>query len=272
MNREYIPREFIKNTNHLLGAMEIVAAKYPEYECSVEDIIRILPQSLKETFVFQDATTDVWRYAFGEPYTLDNGKTVYGTDHCPPVEWLFRCVYLMGKFLKDSQLLKFLERLGNKSKHLEALIECSPLLVLKNKTNVDYEVTGFGVGNKSIDFLIKPENGVPVLIDAKCRIREVIRKLPTRGKPNPERLLESLQEKFKPNAPESYLQGGWIYSILKFKKNELQQVFDSKDTERLHFIILAFWDKQAYLLCRNPRIEKMVKEVFNLPANQSNVY
>lgn len=270
MTNLHIPPEFYSESYHLYGAMTKAVELLEIAEKSVDDIVRILPKNLREAPAFKDAITGIWRYDFGDPYVINGGReALFGTDQCPPVQWLYRCIVSMEKILTNSQLLEFLDRLGNPSKHLEALTECSPLLVLREPANVGYEVIGFGQGNKRIDFYIQPSKGVPVLIDAKCRIRELIRKLPQTSRPDPSGLFKSLPEKFVSQDPGTCLQGGWIYSVLKWDKAALHSEFDQTDASRLHFAVLACWDKQAYVLSRNSDIERQVRSIFDLPDDDS---
>jgi hypothetical protein len=140
MNELRIPKELCIEKTHLLGAMKQVASNFDKLSCSVEEIIKLLPQNLKETPAFKDALTGKWRYDFGDPYSIDNGKKeLFGTDQCPQVEWLFRSVSEMQIVLTDSQLLEYLQRLGNTSKHLDTLVECSPLLLIKKPNTVRHD-------------------------------------------------------------------------------------------------------------------------------------
>ena len=248
----------------------MVASNFDRMDCSIEEIIRLLPQNLKETPAFKDALSGKWRYDFGDPYLIENGKEqLFGTDQCPLVEWLYRCVYEMHMILTDAQLLEYLKRLGDTSKHLEALVECSPLLLIKKPAKIKYEVVGYGQGNKTIDFFIEHPSGISILIDVKCRIKELINKLPEAGRPDPEGLFKSLPEKFNTQSPDKYLQGGWIHSSLKFHRTELYSEFDNTDANKLHFVILALWDKQAYILKRNSKIVEDLNSVFNFPSDDS---
>ena len=265
-----IPKKLYTEKSHLFGAMNQVASNIDELSCSVEEIIRLLPQNLKEAPAFKDALSGKWRYDFGDPYSIDNGKEeLFGTDQCPLVEWLSRCVSEMQLVLTHSQLLEYLKRLGDTSKHLEALVECSPLLLIKKPAKIKYEVVGYGQGNKTIDFFIEHPSGISIFIDVKCRIKELINKLPEAGIPNPEGLFKSLPEKYNIQSPDTCLQGGWIHSSLKFYRKELQEEFDKMDSERLHFIILALWNKQAYILTRNSKMADDLNSVFKFPSNDS---
>jgi hypothetical protein len=268
MNNIRVPSKLYTETDHLLGAMNKIVEKIGSFEKSTDEIVQLLPQTLKESPAFKDALTGIWRYDFGDPY-IRNGKEIFGTDQCPPVEWLYLSICLMEKIMTRSQFSGFLQRLGDSSKHLEALIECSPLLVLNHPVDVKYEVVGMGQGNKSIDFYITTSESPPVLIDVKCRIRELIRKLPLNAKPEPSGLFKSLPEKFNPQDPEHCLQGGWIYSILMYDQDELHAEFDKTDASRLHFAILACWNKKAYVLSRTLEIDHHIRCIFNLPSDDS---
>jgi hypothetical protein len=265
-----VPKEFYTERSHLFGAMKRVASNINGKSCSVEEIIRLLPRNLKETPAFRDALTGKWRYDFGDPYSIEDGKEeLFGTDQCPLVEWLYRCLSEMQRVLTDTQLLEYLKRLGDTSKHLEALVECSPLLLIKKPAKIEYEVRGYGQGNKTIDFFIEHPSGISVLIDVKCRIKELINKLPEAGRPDPEGLFKSLPEKFNSQNSDMCLQGGWIHSSLKFHGKELHAEFDNTNASKLHFIILALWDKQAYILKRNSKMVEDLNTVFKFPSDDS---
>lgn len=248
--------------------MEKVAAELGGSLDSVKETIRLLPQNLKEAVAFRDALTALWRYDFGDPYTIDDDKQVlFGTDQCPEVRWLYKCVQVMQNVLTNYQLLLFLKRLGDTSKHLEALVECSPLLALRDTASVTYEAPGYS--EKRVDFLIHPKVGVPVLIDAKCRIRELIRKLPLNAKPDPSGLFKGLVEKFGEQQPDAQLQGGWVHTVVGYVEDELQAEFESTDSSKLHFAIFACWDEKAYVLARDTATRDRVEQVFDLPQDDT---
>lgn len=268
MTKPRLDPQLYTETYHLFGAMERVAINLGYDSASARETVRMLPQNLKEAVAFRDAITGLWRYDFGDPYTTQDEKHfVFGTDQCPQVKWLYQCVQLMQGVLSDSQLLLFLERLGDTSKHLEALVECSPLLVLRGRTKARYEAPGSG--EKRVDFLLTPESGPPVLIDAKCRIRELIRKLPNSGKPDPADVFKSLPDKFDQCEPDVCTQGGWIHTVIGYLEDELRTEFKRTDASRLHFAIFACWDEKAYVLARTEGIRHRINEVFDLPKDDT---
>ena len=48
MSNLRVPKELYTERNHLYGAMKIVVSNFNGVSCSVEEIIRLLPQNLKE--------------------------------------------------------------------------------------------------------------------------------------------------------------------------------------------------------------------------------
>ena len=270
MNKPRVPEQFYSETSHLFGAMKIIGTSLGKTTAEIEAIVRLLPQHLKETVAFVDRLSNIWRYDFGEPYVSDKKQPfMIGTDQFPPVERLLCCVDVMQRYLTATQLLEYLARLGNPSKHLETLMECAPLLVLGNPATVNYEVSGLGEGGHTIDFQILAENGDSLLIDVKCRVGQVPQQAPTLGKPDPRGLLKSLPEKFRQTHPRIMLQGGWIQSVLKYEEEDVIEEFERTDPNRLHFIVLANWVVNAYVLARDDDIKRRVLQVFHLPAVDS---
>jgi hypothetical protein len=270
MNKPRIPEQFYSETSHYFGAMKIVGASLGKTTAEIEAIMRLLPQHLKETIAFVDRFSNIWRYDFGEPYLSDKKQPfMIGTDQFPPVERLLFCVDVMQRVLTPAQLLGYLARLENPSKHLETLMECAPLLLLVDPATVNYEVSGLGEGGHTIDFQIVAKSGDSLLIDVKCRVGQVPQKAPKLGKPDACGLLKSLPEKFCKADPSIVLQGGWIQSVLKYDEPDVIREFKRTDPSRLHFIILANWVVNAYVIARNDNIKRRVLQIFRLPSVDS---
>lgn len=49
----------------------------------------------------------------------------------------------------------------------------------------------------------------------------------------------------------------------------LHSEFDNTNASKLHFVILALWDKQAYILKRNSKMVEDLNSVFNFTINES---
>jgi hypothetical protein len=273
MTKPTIPQQLYIATNHLLGAMEIIAEKLGHGPQQAERVFRLLPLELKNCPVFLCALRRIWRYEYGPPYTLPNSKRLLvGVDQCPPVEWLYRAVLVMEQHLLASQLIRYIECLKDRSKHLEFLVEAVPLTMLSGSPSVEYEVTGYGVGNKTIDFLIKPAQTTPVLLEVKCRVKELIEKIEHRGIPDASSLFKSTEDKFRANETSTFLQGIWVHSILAYHLSDLKSIFENLDPQKIHFAILACWDKKAFVLSRQENIRELVGTIFKLPNDDTNVF
>lgn len=270
MAQPSIPQQLYIKTHHLLGAMEIIAQQLGHSKEQAENLFRLLPKGLKNTPTFQYYRNKKWYYEYGLPYEKPNSKEIiFGSDQCPLVERLYTGIFAIEKYLSDSQLLEYLERLSDRSKHLEVLSEAVPLTIILDSVKVDYEIEGYGEGNKKIDYLITTGKTQPILLDVKCRVKELIYKFAQPIPPDPNSLFPSTAEKFKQNDPKDYLQGVWINSQLKYNFSQLKPVFDKIDPKKIHFAILACWNIQAFVLSRNQEIKKTLNSVFKLPEDDT---
>jgi hypothetical protein len=112
--------------------------------------------------------------------------------------------------------------LADPGKHPEYLVEMFPMLRVDASIPTLYEVAGYGVGNKTIDWVIGPTQGRGVLIDVKRRYKDFLAQMDgmsagSAPEPahDPALLFRSIEEKFRQADPESALQGGWMVTDIK---------------------------------------------------------
>ncbi len=241
-------------------------------------LFNLLPQSLQKAPAFHDQLTKLWRYDFGEPIDqLPSDHVVIGTHMFPPVARLLLVLSVAIKRLSKVKFDNYIQRLSDPAKHQDVLAEISPMLGVDLSITCDFEVSGYGVGNRTIDWLLHPPGSTPVLFDVKCRMKDLIEGLANivmghRGSDghgpapvhNVSILFKDTEGKFITNNPNEILQGVWIISQLQQERSELHVAFDSTDPMKLHFVVLANWGQDAYVLIRNGIAMKSVTKLFNV--------
>lgn len=279
-----LPKGFYLGPTHFIDAFQEVATSLGDTKETAQELFGLLPRELKFAPAFFLLLTKRWCYEFGEVFDrLPQNQIVLGSEQFPEVENLYLGLRAVDKHLSRSQLLAFLEKLGNPAKHLETLAELAPLLRILANVKPSYEVQGYGHGNRRIDWLFTPQVGIPILVDVKYRIIDLIQHLSQmipalnageREFPPPELdpsiLFKDTVEKFIPRSSSNYLQGVWIHAHVKQDESKLEGYFKNLDAERLHFAILCRWRSSAYILCRDSIDKNYISGFFDL--NLSNTF
>lgn len=227
------------------------------------ELATLLPQTLQSAQCFLDALTNLWRYEFGKPMDrLASGMVVFGTHMYHRIDHLVEALRCAQLRLTSTQLTRFIDRLSDPAKHGNVLIEMLPALRLHSNVTAEFEVLGYGSGNRMIDWLISPSDGPPVLIEVKHRQRDTVEyfdRLSSRPRGaallapehDTDLLFQSLESKFLHRRPTDIIQGAWIHVSIKQEEGELRASFDKLDPELIHFAILGSWQEDVFLLARS---------------------
>jgi len=258
------PKLICGEVEDLKSAFTIVAAQINISINEVNYLFNILPQALQTAPTFYNRLTNSWCYDFGFPIDqLPGDHVVIGPHMFPPVDRLLRVLSVAYKRIPELKLNRYLQRLAESAKHQDVLAEISPMLRVDININSEFEVPGQGVGKRTIDWLIHPPKSPAVLLDVKCRIKDLIEGLAqiASGKLGPDgkgpapthdvtTLFKDTEEKFSQKSPNEILQGVWVVTQLKQERSELKSAFDLLDPVKLHFAVIANWQKEAYILLR----------------------
>ncbi len=281
-----LPPNFYSSCVHLFEAFREVADRLGDTRTVADQLIRLLPLNLKSSPAFLLRLTGQWCYEFGDLFDkLPNGKVVFGSEQFPEVEYLYRGLRASERYFSNVELLSYLKRLSNPSKHMETLGELAPLVRIRDDVAPKYEVKGYGEGNRTIDWLFTLSSEVPVLLDVKYRVKDIVTQfgkvilrpgadvgeIPTPDL-DPAWLFKDTVEKFRPETPDRCLQGIWIHLHLKQEESALINYFNSLDAGRLHFAILCRWRKESYMLSRQNVDRKLLKKLFDLEESMSFVF
>jgi len=276
--RIIIPPAFVGGTSSLYEQFIRIGQDEGDSESYSIELLKLLPQDLKTTKVWLDKITNLWRYEYGLPFDqLPEDMLVFGPNVYLPVNELYISIKLADQNLSRLQLLDFIKRLGDKSKHADALFEMRPLLHLSKGYVPQYEVSGFGEENTTVDWLIKGR-GIKLIFDVKNRSRSLIDHLkytiPNMNKgeeilnsppPDPKFLFRDVEKKMVKVSPLRRIQGVWIHTDIKEKEDDLISYFNKKlDKKKTHFVILSDWKDDGYILARNRIIKSIIKKVFNI--------
>ena len=236
----------------------------------VKDIISVIPEALVAAGCFFDRLTGYWRYEFGEYTTLNALQNVlWGTHMWCRVDVLFLVLTCASERLTLEDRARYLQRLANPSKHQDALAEMYPVLRVASSVPVFFEVVGRADGNRTIDWLIEPPSGRPVLIEVKRRMADVIEAMDRVDLVKPPRhdpalLFRSLESKFLPAHTRNVLQGAWIVTDVKQSEKELKRAFNNLDPDKVHFYVLGDTRRDVYIFTRSDNDKTYIKNTFNI--------
>jgi hypothetical protein len=216
-----------------------------------DQISRLVPAQILELVCFLDRITGEWRYDYGEPLVLPNGQRLFGTNTYNEVDRLFDVLDCPRRRLDPDQLANYIGRLADRVNHQHLLVEFAPILRLNASVKVEYEVSGFGKSNNTIDWLIHSEP-VCLLLEVKNRIRDLIEASihMQRGKTDPDGtapapihdptlLFKSVESKFRTRNPSEMIQAIWIATTLKQEESELRAAFAQLDASYVHVVLLG---------------------------------
>lgn len=281
-----IPSLFYDDVKDLRSVFTIVGREIEMNEEEVDRLFNLLPASLQQVFAFHDRITKLWRYEFGQPIDRLSSETiVVGTHMFPEVNRLLRVLSIAYTHLTKDKLYKYIQRLNSSTKHQDVLAEMSPLFWLSSSVNCEFEVSGYAEGNRTVDWVLSPTASVPVLLDVKYRMRDLIEGLDRimlghrgidGGGPDPMHntslLFKDTEEKFVAKDPSQMLQGVWIISQLQQDQSELHSIFNSLNPQKLHFAILTNWSKDAYVLTRDKIKLELLLTLFGIKQSDRFVF
>lgn len=278
MVKPNLPAFLYGETAHLVDAFCTVAAESNATRTDAEELFRLLPIEVKAAPAFVSKIGDVWRYEFGSPLEgMHEGRVAIGTHQFPEVKHLYLGAAAAVRHLDSEQLLEVLKRLADPAKHHGALFELAPITRIGSSVSVQYEVAG--AGNRTIDWQVTPTTGIPVLLEMKFRIGDIVehlRRLPPRtrametsdpGPGDPSILFRDTVDKFLPNFPSDVLQGAWVHAHVKVPEPALRSHFESLPPEKLHFAILATWGPEAFIIARPEVATDSILELFHLEVS-----
>jgi hypothetical protein len=236
------------------------------------DILSYIPSPLIQAEAFLDRMTNLWRYEFGIPYTV-NGSLVWGTDMWVLADNLVQAIKTVCSKLNEAQRTEYLNRLNVPEKHLDVLVEMIPGCKVGTDVIVDFEVTGHGVGNRTIDWLLRPDGGKHILIDVKRRMTDFIHNISNQEETinsahDHSLLFRSVESKFNSASPKGILQGVWIVTNIKQDIEKLLTAFEQLDSTKVHFAVLGDWNNDVFVLSRCEADKDYILGVLGL--NESN--
>ncbi len=273
-----LPDAMVGDKSTMYEAFIRCAAKYDDEKAYAVELLKLLPQPLKEAPVWFDKMTKLWRYEYGLPYDrLPEQTVISGTNVHLPAEELYSAIRIADERLRRDQLLRFLERLSDREKHSDVLFEMRPMKDVKANWQTNYEVSGLGIGNTTLDWQVKGRL-INVVFDVKNRTKSFIeymkRIIPDikRGAesirpspPNPEDLFKSVEDKLKDRCYFSQLQGVWVHLEIQEEEDKLTLYFNKiLNRRKVHFAVLSDWKNDAFILARNRIIVSLLKKIFGL--------
>jgi len=244
-----------------------------------EAIVSNVPNTLIETGAFLDKMTGLWRYEFGVPYDIAK-NLVWGTHMWVPVESLFTTLLCAHSRIPENKRGTYLAELADPKKHQNKLVEMIPVAKVGSNAPVDFEVSGLGAGNRTVDWVIGPQDGRAVLLDVKRRTTDFIKQTEridtAKVAPEPshdsELLFRCVEQKFLPADPDLQLQGAWIVTDIKQEENQLLQAFATLDASKVHFAILGDWKSDVYVLSRRDIDRQFLLKIFRIYSSNRFIF
>ena len=241
---------------------------------NIDSFISWFPNDLLAAKCFLCRLTGLWRYEFGLPSTLDKTKKLlWGTPMWPPVNTLLKVVLNAHLKLPQAKLEIYLQRLTDLKKHQDALVEMIPTFRINYPIQIDFEVTGYASGNKTIDWKIGPIENRQILLDVKNRnkdLYEMMDRENTEAPPqhNHSLLFSGLEDKFLHANPDQSLQGAFIFTSIMQESKKLHDAFNQLDSSKIHFAIIGNEKDDAYVLTRRPEDEIFLRKIFTLKPSE----
>lgn len=238
-----------------------------------EQFLSALPEKLRVANCFYDKMTNLWRYEFGQPSDLAaTNQKFWGTHIWQDINVLFQSTGYAKKSLSPTKLEEYMQRLGDISKHQDALVEMYPVL-RRNDASMCFEISGEGIGNKTMDWKIGPIGNRFIRLDVKNRMADLYN---TMDRPNvsqppqhdPELLFRSVEGKFLEANPNEFLQGVWIVTQIKQDKTKLQHAFDNLNPQKVHFAVLGDHRDDAFVMARRAEDLQFINEQLVLSASE----
>jgi len=274
MRNPRIPRQFCLEISDLRSAFIRVAEETGIPTQDAEKLFEPLPRPVQQAPAFHDRITGLWKYDFGAPIDIGSHIIIGGGGMFPLVRHLVAVIKIAKKRLDAEQLRHFMKRLAIPLKHEDALAEFSALFFMRDDVQAAFEVEGLGIGNRTVDWYIQSRGALPILLDVKNRVRDLIEGLHDLAEGSftvvpppqhdPRLLFVDTAEKYRPESPTRQLQGAWIITELMQERSHLHQAFDSLDPARLHFAVLANWSQDAYVLVRNGIDQNLITSTFGI--------
>ncbi len=236
-----------------------------------KNVLNWLTGSLANADCFLDRMTSLWRYEFGIPFDVST-KLVWGTHMWPPVRELMCALLTARQRLGDEQLKQYVERLTDEKRHRATMVEMIPADKIDASISMEFEVSGHGVGKRTVDWLIRGPDTRLVLLDVKHRDADFVKAMASdetgsvaqTPAHDPALLFRSVPEKFVAADPAVQLQGAWICTQIKQPKETLESTFNALDPARVHFVILGDWEGDGCILVRRPEDFPYLLELFRL--------
>lgn len=254
-----------------------------DHDDLINDLLILLPNEIKMTPAFFHNLIKKWCYEYGDYFDrMPEDYILIGSEQFPEIEDFYLGIRAIKKHLTEPEILSFINRLKDPSKHLITLAELAPLVRIQDGVVPQYEIPRLGEGNRTIDWLFTPKSDTPILLDVKYRIKDLLEHMQqiipsihagVNQIPPPINnsaiLFKDTVEKFIARSPKEYLQGVWIHSHIKQDKVALWDYFKALDMNKLHFAIMSRWDGNAYVLYRDDINVKYIYDFFNLKHSET---
>jgi hypothetical protein len=237
-------------------------------------LVQLLPSPLIDSPGFLDLSTELWRYEFGEPFVL-NDQLIFGAHMFLPINELLLAAGAFARWVPVGKRAAYLAALNDPSKHPSALAEMMPVCRLPFTLDVDYEVSAYGPGNRTVDWALQA-GGRLVLLDAKSRTTDFIQQVRNAGQkgemPAPEHdhklMFKSIEGKFNAADPAVQLQGAWITTHIMQNRLEIDNAFAALDPAKVHFVMFGDWRSDVSLLVRREADRQFLLDLFNVTQSQ----
>lgn len=269
MEHSFLELQKYKVINHSFHEIRVRYGFSKEY---TDQIIRMLPESLRFIYSEKYEDSDQLFYRFSSPYTgLTDHGMVFGGSQVQKLDDLFLAMHLSNKYLSDSQILQFLQKIGDPQKHLEQLFEFRPFLYSNAFQAVSYEIPG--VQGKTIDWKIRTLSR-DIICEMKVRHKTAISnfnniinrendrvELP---KTDPKDFFVDVENKMNiVNINE--IQGVWVNSSSSENRDILTEYFETNvDHNKIQFIILSGFENDASLITLNNEDKEYLIKAFNI--------
>jgi len=286
MNEEMLLK-LLGGGGSMIEAFKKIGKKFGDCESLVTKLFNLLPKEIQSLKIIDDKLADRILYNFGDPIKINgNDFHCFGESQNFDVENLYLAISAAYKYLDHEKLANYIYKIKNKDKHADYIFEMRPLLCLKKGIRASNECNENCNGNKNVDWLFEDKKWT-MLVEVKNRIKSTVELLfhvnnvteqhkfrdTTHIKkfkaPNPADLFKDVIAKFKDKKGDNWLQGCWISTGVMEDEENLNKCFEEMDANKIQFVIISSWNKEAYILVKDAAYKSILLSNFGLVESKN---
>jgi hypothetical protein len=248
------PPSFVIAESSLADAFFDEATNLGISHVEAEQLLRIIPASVRSAKAIKFVFGQDWRYLFGKEFDFDGNSSGFGVPYqAPLLVNLVRSAKVAERVLTGSQRRRWWQQLDMPAKHFDTILETLAVFNVAPDCHLEYEKSGLGVGSQKIDWLLRSKEG-EFLLEVKNRPGQMAQEmtrmkakstsLPNDPIPDFFALFKSTKSKFLPIKDSTYTQGVILFLGIKVPATALENFYHHHLQSHFHFVALGKEDKE----------------------------